>query len=199
MDTTPHFDNPSPPPRYRHGFLIDPASQVLFDEIPPAPEGYISLTHLDHYARSLYPADYDFASWTWKILLRDTVFFRLMYPGFPVTGRQYQLDIRHITTGQTREEWLDETNDYDALIDPSLWVISTESLKSQYHLLYVHDVRDDGYNRCRDWFYHGKYPSRPTKREAQLFGQPDQVEQARVQGHSACVYALIQRWVLTCL
>ncbi|HET8884198.1 MAG TPA: hypothetical protein VFM68_01880 [Candidatus Saccharimonadales bacterium] len=211
MDTASYLHNASqstPQPVYEHGFLVNPASTVLFNEIPPPPEGYVSLTRLEHFARSLYPDDYDFAPWTWKILLRDMEFFELMYES-KITGRQYQLDIRHVATHQTREEWLrderNKTNDfdiYDALLDPYLWIIGKDSLKSQYHLLYVHDVRDDGYNRCRDWgTKHTTHVPKPREREryAQQFGQSEQMKQARVQGHTVCVYALIRLWVLTCL
>lgn len=151
--------------------------------------GFFDVYWLEHFALTFYPADTNFAWWTWKVLLRDSTFFRLMYGGFPIAGRDFTLDIRHVLTGQTREEWLTEGGSYDDLLRPELWVIGILSLQLAYPKLYVHDSAG-----CQDGFgYHRTVQQSPAQFERSVLetDRESWARQAKVQGLNPCIYTLL--------
>lgn len=151
--------------------------------------GFFDVYWLRHFAIAYYPGDDNFALWTWKVLLRDLTFFRLMYGGFPIAGRDFAIDIRHALTGQTREDWLVDGGSFDDLLRPELWVIDILSLQLAYPKLYVHD--DGG---CQDDFrYHRVVQQSPGEFERNTTGL-DKVllaRQAKIQGLNPCIYTLL--------
>ena len=161
---------------------------------------YVSLRDLQRYATARYPGDHNLARWVWMILLRDRTFFDLMYPKCMITGRQYDLEIRHMTTHATREEWIREADDaYELLSKPEMWEISLESLRLAHHKLYVHDE----HWRCPDEVNHDNYRYMVPAKYAEMYIAELTplseigvwVDQARVQRINPCVYSLISWWV----
>ena len=166
----------------------------------PVPDGYIGLEYLQQYADERYPNDTNLARWTWQILLRDSIFFKLMYWGFFIMGRPYELDVRHRVTGQTRKEWIKDADDpYELLSTPEMWLISIESLQMESHKLYVHDE----HWRCPDAVNHdnyrymipAEYAENHISRLTSLSEIDNWQQQARVQGVNPCVYSFITWWV----
>lgn len=162
---------------------------------------FVRLADLQKYATARYPTDYDLARWTWMILLRDRTFFNLMYPKYMITGRQYDLEIRHVATKATREEWVRDADDvYELLSRPEMWEISLESLRRVYHKLYVHDEQW----RCPDEVNHDNYRYMVPAKYADLHIAQltplseigTWVDQARVQRINPCVYSLISWWMV---
>lgn len=162
---------------------------------------FVCLADLQAYATARYPADHNLARWTWMILLRDRTFFNLMYPKYMITGRQYDLEIRHVATQATREEWIREADDgYELLSKPEMWEISLESLRLAYDKLYVHDEQW----RCPDEVNHDNYrymvPAKYAEMHIAALTPLSEIEtwvdQARVQRINPCVYSLISWWVM---
>lgn len=161
-------------------------------------QGCVSFYRLEMFAISRYQKDVTLALWAWRTLLRDTTYFALRYPKGGIVGRDVTFDVRHILTGQTRQEWLAAGGDVDRLHCPFLWTIGVDSLKSQYHRLYVHEDRADGVNNlCRDGHGHWSYRSShgPSGQDSQMFSKL----QAEIQGVDPCIFAFIHEWVLTWL
>lgn len=172
------------------------------------PKEYLELAQLYQFAHGIFPNDENFASWTWKTLLRDRNFYRLFPVKSNVIGRPFELDVRHKVTGRTRDEWAREIamqghlHRWSELQEPKLWVIGKESLMSQYNLLYVdHDKRW----HCTDSVRHDAYAYSmpPGEVDKLLISLPssadrqDWVEQARVQDINPCVYSLVHWWMAT--
>jgi hypothetical protein len=152
----------------------------------------------------LFPTDTDLPFWMWKILLRDVLFFQLAYPGWDITGCQYQLYVRHVATGQTREEWMKDPDSrmYDVydLLNPHLWLIGIESLNRQYSKLFVHYPNW----RCPDETDHTKwlnlssddYAERQIDALVSRERRSLREQQIRVQGINPCVYSVLQWWMM---
>lgn len=153
---------------------------------------------------SMFPEDDDLAFWIWKILLRDVLFFQLMYPGWDLKGCQYQLEVRHVCTGQTRQEWIadkdSEVYDVFDLLNPHLWLIELESLMWQYHKLFVY--QPDW--RCPDATDHSKWLTRWSPADAErnidhLVSRDERAtweRQVYVQRINPCVYSLLEWWLV---
>lgn len=189
---------------YKHGFEV--TEPILLNDVAEELRislGYVSLYRLEQFARMRYPHDVTLAAWTWRALLQDRTFFKLHYPGDSVAGRPYVLDIRHITTGQTREVWLKDhlSRNTEMLRDPAMWMIDIESLQSQYHRLYVHQTHDHGYdNSCQDGRGHHRYVSSHGYSSDLRHIDPDVLDkQANEQGLNPCIYAVLHEWVITWL
>lgn len=164
------------------------------------PKGFISLSEMELFARSRYANDVTLAAWTWRVLLQDRTFFALHHPAGDAEGRPYQLEARHAVTLQTREEWVISAKDTESLRDPALWLIGTESLRSQYHRLYVHQIRDDGSvdNCCRDGQGHLRYVSSHGYSSDMRHMDLDVLDrQADEQGINPCIYSFLHEWMLT--
>lgn len=198
MDATSHL-NESPEEIYEHGFLGPLYPPEEYAEKERQKRGFISLYRMQQYADVLYPEDVTLATWTMRALLQDSLFFRLRYPDQQAAGRPYLLDIRHIVTGQTRQEWLaaNPESDLDDLRRSTIWMIGVESLRDEYYKLYVHKQDERGINVCQDKHRH--------KNTVQPFGymgelaliDPDVLDQqANEQGLNPCIYSFIQGFVL---
>jgi hypothetical protein len=123
------------------------------------------------------------------VLLRDPVYFQLMYPGFQITGREYLIDIRHAFTGQTRQEWLDDGGLHDNLLTPELWVIDIFSLQLAWPQLYVHDNTG-----CHDEFGPHRIFQQTQEEFERAVSEASQElwsKQAKIQGLNPCIYSLI--------
>lgn len=169
---------------------------------------YLELAQLYAFAHGLFPEDDNFASWTWKTLVRDRAFYRLFPVKSEIVGRPFELDIRHKETGKTRDQWAIEVSTrghlhrWSELQEPKLWVIGKESLIMQYPLLYVDH---DEHWRCEDSVKHDKYLYTMPRHDvdkllASLPSEADRQnwqEQARIQDINPCVFTLIHWWVLT--
>jgi hypothetical protein len=153
----------------------------------------------------LFPTDEDMPYWTWgRILLRDIVYFQLRHPDQDKKGCQHRLDVRHVSTGQTREEWVkhldDSVYDLDDLSNPHLWLIGVESLNREYSKLFVHHSNW----RCPDATDHTKWltllPDSYAERRIDLLVPREQrgiwEQQVRTQGINPCVYSVIEWWML---
>lgn len=190
---------------YQNGFERDfPLPDIEIRERQLLVEGYISIHRLRQRASWMYPWDTDLASHTWKVLLRNDAFFQYAYPGFGLRGRECDFDFLHIATGQSRDKmFIEGIDDSDMLLDPNAWAIGIMSLKNQYHKLYVHDDRPDGYNLCRDGFGHHNrglervQVDRLLSRIEASIGVEEWDRQAKVQGLNPCIYTFVQRWVMT--
>jgi hypothetical protein len=192
-------------PIYRHGHdVTDSLSLSHAAESMRTPEGFIDYGRLCRFAQYRYPNDVTLAAWTWGVLLQDRVFFGLRYPESGVVGRPFALDVLHATTLQTREDWLGSSKDPDMLMlcNPALWLIGQESLKSQYHRLYVHQTRADHSvdNNCHDGQGHYRYVA-PHGYSSDLRHLNAEVldQQASEQGLNPCIYSFLHEWVLTWL
>jgi hypothetical protein len=189
---------------YRHGFEVtEPISISDIVEELYRSRGQVSLYRFAQFARMRYPHDLTLAAWTWWVLLQDSTFFKLHYPGGGVTGRPYVLDMYHITTGQTREEWLEDhpSQDTEMLRNPALWTIGIDSLKTQYHKLYVYQPHDHGYdNSCQDGRGHHRYVSSHGYSGDLRHIDPEELDrQANEQGINPCIFAVLHEWIITWL
>lgn len=166
----------------------------------------VGVGELKELTDGLFPEDGNLPFWTWQILLRDITFFRLAYPGWNIKGCQYQLEVRHVYTGQTREEWVREIVNSDIytiydLLNPHLWLISADSLKNEYHKLFVHW----SHWHCQDVVNHAKWLALLPDNYAELEidrlvpeGQRAVWErQVRVHGINPCVYSVLRWWMVT--
>ena len=168
-------------------------------------EGYVSDYRLKRFAASRYPHDSNLGSYTWGVLQKDTAFFEAVYPGAGFRARYDELDVLHIASGQRRDKWLIDGGNPIELLVPGLWAIGIMSLKNQYHKLYVHDDRPDGYNICRDGFGHHNrglernHIDRLLSRIEASIGLEEWDLQAKTQGVNPCIYTFVQRWVITSL
>jgi hypothetical protein len=168
-------------------------------------DGRVSFYRLQQHANHRYPYDIDLASYTWRTLLSDSTFYELMYPGTSFRGREYELEVVHIKTGLSREKWLIDGGDANELLNSQAWAIGIMSLKNQYHKLYVHDDKLDGYNLCRDGFNHHNrglervHVDRLLSRIEASIGLDEWHRQAKIQGVNPCIYTFVQRWVITSL
>lgn len=161
-------------------------------------QGRVSFHRLEMFAIARYQKDVTLALWAWRTLLHDTTYYALRHPKGGIVGRDVTFDVRHILTGQTRQEWLAAGGDINRLHCPLLWTISVDSLKGQHDRLYVHEDRADGANNiCRDRHGHWSYrsPREPSGRDSQMFSKL----QADIQGLDPCIFAFIHEWVLTWL
>lgn len=167
--------------------------------------GYMSDYRLKQHANHRYPYDVDLASYTWRVLLSDSTFYELMFPGTSFRGREYELDVIHIKENLSREKWLINGGDANELLNPQAWAIGVMSLKNSYHKLYVHDDHPDGYNLCRDGFGHHNrglertHVDRLLSRIEATIGLEEWDRQAKIQGVNPCIYTFVQRWVITTL
>jgi hypothetical protein len=170
---------------------------LLFDdaaEMQRLNRGQVSFNWLERFAVARYGKDVTLGLWAWRTLLHDATYYKL-YPNNGKVGRNYDLVIRHILTGQTREEWIDAGGSVDRLHCPLLWVIDIDSLKSQYHKLYMH-----GDNYCTDGHNHWRYRSdRGYSTDMRLLDAKELEDQASVQGITPCIFAVIHEWVITWL
>jgi hypothetical protein len=177
-------------------------------------KGYVSDYRIRRWAAFMYPDDKDLGSYTWWTLLKDTVyfealkdtsFFKTMYPGVNVRGRDYELDVLHIPSGQKRDKWLIDGGNPIELLVPSIWAIGVMSLKNEYHKLYVHDEQSDGINVCRDGFGHHNrglersHLDRLLPRIEASIGLEEWNRQAKIQGVNPCIYTFVQRWAVMAL
>jgi hypothetical protein len=165
---------------------------------------WIGVSALKRVTDNLFPDDTDLPFWIWKILLRDTVFFQLVFPGWDIKGRQYHLDIRHVYTGQTRQEWLDslvgEVYDVYDLLNPHLWVIEMGSLRREWHKLFVYAQ----HWRCVDATNHAKwlvfwpydYARRNIDRLVSHDQRADWERQGYMQRINPCVYSVLEWWLV---
>lgn len=184
---------------YEHGFLGPLYSAEEYAERARYTKGYVSLYRMQQYADSLYPDDVTLADWTWRALLQDEEFFRYRYPDQNVTGRPYVLDIRHVVTGQTRQQWLatHADADRDELRHSTMWMIGIASLRREYHKLYVHKQYENGVNVCQDYYHH-----RNTVQPYGYIGELQQIDpdvldqQANEQGINPCIYSFLQGFVV---
>lgn len=166
----------------------------------------VGVGELKDFTDNLFPEDSNLAFWIWQILLRDITFFLLAYPGWDIKGCQYQLEVRHVYTGQTREEWAkdiinsDIYNIYD-LLNPYMWLISAESLQNEYHKLFVHWP----HWRCPDITDHTRWlsvlPDEDAELEVNRLVQGGRYavreQQVRVHGINPCVYSVLRWWMVT--
>lgn len=188
-------------PIYKHGHdVTDSLSLTHAAESLRTPEGFVSLSEMELFAQSRYPDDVTLAAWTWGVLLQDRTFFALYHPEGGVEGRPYRLEVRHAVTLQTREEWVTLSNDTNSLRDPVLWLIGADSLRAQYHRLYVHQIRHDGSvdNNCRDGRGHHRYVSPHGYSSDLRHIDPEILDrQANEQGVNPCIYSFLHEWMLT--
>lgn len=188
-------------PIHRHGHdVTDSLSLTHVAGLMNVPEGAISLEEMASFARSKYPNDVTLAAWTWSVLLQDRTFFALHSPESDAAGRPFVLDVWHAVTHQTREEWMDSSKDTNLLRKADLWLIGSESLRSQYHRLYVHQVRNDGSidNYCHDNQGHHRYVSSHGHSSDMRHIDPDTLDrQADEQGLNPCIYSFLHEWMLT--
>ena len=164
---------------------------------------WLGVHDFKRFTDSQFPEDTDLPFWTWGILLQDMLFFLNAYPGQNVQGCQYQLDVRHVYTGQTREEWIESVHVYDIfdLRNPRLWLIHRRSLLEQYHRLFVYDP--DWH--CRDETDHSRLMVRVSPHYAELAidslvpreRRDEWREQVRVQNINPCVYSILTWWIAT--
>lgn len=190
---------------YQNGFEREtPLSEPELQERRLLLQGCVSIGPLRRHAYKRYWYDTNLARYTWQVLLRSGNFFEDMYPGFhKLRGRECNLDIVHIATGQERGKWLANGGSLDALLDVNAWAIGIASLQNQHHKLYVHDDQPDGLNLCRDGFGHRHFAYQGTqldrclaKAEATV-GLETWRRQAGIQGVNPCIYSVIQGWILT--
>lgn len=120
---------------YRHGFCepIDPNRVVL-------PREYVGLQSAIDFANNCFRHDsggergIDGVAWrVWWVLLYDDVHHKLLRLESDFTGHQLELDIRHIATGLTRSEHVDEGGDPQDLLDPWLWMMHRLQVKLAYY------------------------------------------------------------------
>lgn len=110
---------------YVHGFCVpfDPNKVRL-------PREYVGLQTAIDYAKYCFSHDsgdergINGVGWrVWWVLLYDEVHHKLLrQPEF--TGHQLELDIRHIATGLTRWEYVDQGGDPQDLLDPWQWMMN---------------------------------------------------------------------------
>jgi hypothetical protein len=160
--------------------------------------GYVCFERLAQFAAVRYSADVTLASWTWRALLQDRLFFEYYHPKGDVVGRDYVLDVRHVITGQTREEWIAIHGVSEVLRSPAEWVIGIDSLKRQYHRLYVHRQEADGsYNQCRDGHHHQRYvAAQGYSSDMRDITSEELDKQANEQGLNPCVFSSLYEWIL---
>lgn len=190
---------------YQNGFEREtPLSEPELQERRLLLQGCVSVGPLRRYTHKRYWYDTNLARYTWQVLLRSGDFFEYMYPGFRgLRGRECELDIVHIESGQERGKWLADGGSPDTLLDVNAWAIGIASLQNQYHKLYVHDDRPDGLNLCRDGFGHrhfaytGVHLDRYFAKAEATIGLDAWHRQARVQGVNPCIYSVIQGWIPT--
>ena len=162
---------------------------------------YIGIADIKRVTDSMFPTDDDLANWLTKILLRDSEYFRLKYPGWGITGCEYELEIRHVYTGETRREWVKNIEqgayDIDDLLNTRLWLIGAESLSNSYYRLFVHDP----HWRCPDATNHEKWLVKQPYAQLwidRLVGggkRSDWERRIRVQGINPCVYSILE-WLM---
>lgn len=165
---------------------------------------WVGVDSLKAVTDSLFPDDTDLPFWMWRILLRDMLFFLLMYPGWDIKGRQYQLDIRHVYTGQTREEWVADIDngvyDINDLLNPHLWLIELGSLRREYGKLFVYHQ----HWRCTDTINHTKWLNLGSYQDAQrnidaLVSHDQRAaweHQGYIQRINPCVYSVLRWWLI---
>jgi hypothetical protein len=168
-------------------------------------DDWVSIDELKQFTDSQFPFDLDLPYWMWKILLRDAVFFLLMYPGWNLQGCQYQLEVRHVYTGQTREEWVKSIRsgvayDITDLLNPHLWLIERQSLRAQYHKLFIYDP----HWHCHEGTNHNRLLVRTPPAYAELAidrlvppeRRADWRTQVRIQAINPCVYSILEWWIV---
>lgn len=191
--------------RYEYGFERERMLSIEVRERELLAKGYVSDYRLKTHAASRYRHDTDLGPYTWGALLKDSVYFETLYPGAGIRGRDYELDVLHIASGQRRDKWLIDGGDPIELFVPSAWAIGIMSLKNQYHKLYVHDEQSDGINVCRDGFGHHNrgleqaHLDRLLSRIEASIGLEEWDLQAKTQGVNPCIYTFVQRWIVTTL
>lgn len=192
----------------KYGFERDLNDPMRADELREREllvEGYVSDFRLKRFAQFMYRHDTDLAPYTWGVLLKDNLFFETVQPGGDLRGRDYDLEVLHIPSGQLRDKWLINGGNPIELLVPSLWAIGVMSLKNQYGKLYVHDNQPDGSNVCRDGFGHQNRSLEPAH-AAKLLSRIDASigleawnRQAQIQGLNSCIYSFVERWAITSL
>ena len=119
---------------YRHGFCepIDPNKVVL-------PREYIGLQGAIDFASSCFSHDsgdergVNGVGWrVWWVLLYDEVYHKLLRLDSDFTGHQFELDIRHIATGLTRSEYIDNGGRARDLFDPWQWMMNRRLIQMAY-------------------------------------------------------------------
>lgn len=177
------------------------ALTLLFDdaaEMRRLNQGEVSFNRIGDFATRRYRKDVTLGLWAMRTLLRDSIYRKLSGES---VGRNYELDIYHIVTGQTRQEWIAAGGSLERLHCPLLWVIGVDSLKREYHKLYMHENRNDGRNNdCRDGHDHWRYRSSRGYSTDMRHLDPDELEvQAITQGLTPCIFAFIHELVITWL
>ncbi len=192
--------------QYNYGFeREDPLPSIEVRERELLAGGYVSDYRLRSFAALRYRHDANLGPYVWDVLLKDDVFYATLFPGTDIRGRNYELDVLHIASGERRDKWLIDGGNPVELLVPGLWAIGIMSLKNQYHKLYVHDDQPDGYNICRDGFGHRNHGlerihlDRLLSRIDASIGRDEWDRQAKVQGVNPCIYTFVQRWVMTTL
>ena len=189
-----------------HGFEREtplPSNEVREREL--LVEGYVTDYRIRRWAAFAYRNDTNLGSYSWGVLLKDRVFYETLYPGADYRGRDYELKVLHIPSGQERDKWLIDGGNPIELLVPSIWAIGIMSLKNQYHKLYVHDDQPDGLNICRDGFGHHNRALEPAHVERLLpriettIGVDEWNRQAQIQGVNPCIYTFVQRWAVMAL
>lgn len=174
------------------------ALALLFDDVAETcrlKQGQVSFNSIEKFAVGRYRRDVTLGLWAWRTLQRDSVYSTMHDFDIGNVGRAYELDVRHIVTGQTRQEWIATGGNPDRLHCPLAWVIGIDSLKSQYHRLYMH-----GDNYCADGYNHWRYQSNHGYSTDMRHLDPSDLEvQAIAQGITPCIFAFIHEWVVTWL
>lgn len=115
---------------YRHGFCekIDPHRVVL-------PREYVGLRTIMDFAEACFGHDANVGWRVWWVLLYDEVHHKLLRLDSDFTGHQEELGIRHIVTGLSRWEYVDQGGSPRDILDPEQWMMGREQIKLAYYRL----------------------------------------------------------------
>jgi hypothetical protein len=111
---------------------IDPNKIVL-------PREYVGLHDAINFASNCFSHDsgdergVNGVGWrVWWVLLYDEVHHKLLRLDSEFTGHQLELDIRHIATGLTRWEYVDQGGDPQDILDPWQWMMNRLQVQLAY-------------------------------------------------------------------
>ena len=120
---------------FRHGFCepVDPNKVIL-------PPEYVDLQNARYFADACSRHDTDVAWRVWWVLLYDEVHHKLLQLDSEFTGHQEELDIRHIATGLSRQDYVDQGGDVGDILDATQWMMSRLRIKVAHYRLHDSDV-----------------------------------------------------------
>jgi hypothetical protein len=135
--------------RYWHGFFVEvgPDDYVIPDE-------FVDLRDAVGFAEgcSLFAHDRGVGWRTWWVLLYDDVHHKLLELDSDFTGHQLGLDIRHVFTGLTRVEHVDQGGDPKEILDPWKWMMRRRELRLCQAMGSLHRGGAGGYGPSEDHF-----------------------------------------------